>query len=389
MEYVERTSSDRFDLWSKRPLLLGQLDIELTERCNNKCIHCCINLPAGDSSARDKELSTSELQRILTEAAALGTLEVRFTGGEPLLRPDFEELYLFARRLGLKVLLFTNGRLITPQLADLFAKIPPLVPIEITVYGMRPKSYEGVSSVRGSFAQFERGMKLLRERNVPFIVKGALLPPNRHEIAELETFALQLPWMDLPPEYAVFLEKRSRHDDSEKDRAIEAMRPSVEDCVAVLTRHPELSRKELTKFCRTFLGPPGGLLFPCGAGHAACVDAYGRLQPCLALRAPELTYDLLRGSLEHALKHFFPRVRELAATNPEYLKRCARCFLKSMCEQCPARSWNENSTLDTPVRYLCSLAHAQARWVGLLGSQEYGWEVQDWQSRIGIAGRSG
>ncbi|MEW6111775.1 MAG: radical SAM protein [Thermodesulfobacteriota bacterium] len=385
MEYVERTSSDRFDLWSKRPLLLAQLDIELTERCNNNCIHCCINLPAGDDFAREKELTTDELKRVLAEAAALGTLEVRFTGGEPLLRPDFEELYLFARRLGLKVLLFTNGRLITPQLADLFAKIPPLVPIEITVYGMRAHSYEAVSSIKGSYAQFRQGMQLLRDRNVPFIVKGALLPPNRNEIDELEALAAELSWMEFPPEYAVFLEKRCRHDDPDKDRAIEALRLSVEECVSVLTRHPELSRKELTKFCRTFLGPPGELLFPCGAGHAACVDAYGCLQPCLALRAPQLSYDLLQGSLEDALRNFFPRVRELRATNPEYLMRCARCFLKSMCEQCPARSWTENSTLDTPVEYLCSLAHAQARWVGILGPQEYGWEVQDWQSRIGKA----
>ena len=58
---------------------------------------------------------------MLTEAAGLGALSVRITGGEPLLRPDFEDLYVFARRLGLEVLLFTNARLITPELADLFA----------------------------------------------------------------------------------------------------------------------------------------------------------------------------------------------------------------------------------------------------------------------------
>lgn len=72
--------------------------IELTERCNNDCIHCCINLPVNDSAAKGREMTTDQVKTILKEAADLGCLEVRFTGGEPLLRPDFEELYLFARR---------------------------------------------------------------------------------------------------------------------------------------------------------------------------------------------------------------------------------------------------------------------------------------------------
>ena len=134
-------------------------------------------------------MTTEQVKDILQQAADLGCLQVRFTGGEPLLRPDFEELYLYARRLGLKVLLFTNARLITPHLADLFAHIPPLVTIEITVYGMRRESYEAVTRGPGSFAQFWRGVNLLLERNVPFVVKSALLPQNKHEMDEFEAWA--------------------------------------------------------------------------------------------------------------------------------------------------------------------------------------------------------
>jgi sulfatase maturation enzyme AslB (radical SAM superfamily) len=133
---------------------LPELDIELTERCNNNCIHCNINLPEGDAQARKREMTTGQVKDILGQAAALGCLRVRFTGGEPLLRPDFEEIYLSARGLGMKVLLFTNGRLITPRLADLFARIPPLATIEITVYGMRAESYEAVTRAPGSFKEF-------------------------------------------------------------------------------------------------------------------------------------------------------------------------------------------------------------------------------------------
>jgi len=78
----------------------------------------------------------------------------------------------------------------------------------------------------------------------------------------------------------------------------------------------------------------------------------------------------------------FSRVRDLRAVNPEYLHRCARCFLKSFCEQCPAKSWTENGTPDTPVEYLCEVAHAQACYLGWLGESERGWEVMDWRERV-------
>jgi len=385
MTYVERLPAYKFMPWSHGPPLLGQLDLELTERCNNNCIHCCINLPAEDRSALEKELDTAQIERILKEAASLGAFQVRFTGGEPLLRPDFEELYLFARRLGLKVLLFTNARLVTPHLADLFARIPPLVPIEITVYGMRANSYEAVSRIKGSFAQFWRGMELLRDRNVHFVVKSALLPPNRHEMDTFESWAVEIPWVGRPPRHTLFFEKRNRKDDPEKDEIIQRLRLSPEESLAVRTRDPGQYRKEMSEFSRKFLGPPGDKLFLCGAGKACCVDAYGALQPCLGLRAPQLTYDLRNGSLQEALSDFFPGLDEIRAANPHYTDRCARCFLKSLCEQCPAKSWSETGTLDTPVEPLCLSAHAEARLLGLIGPQEHAWEVPDWRSRIQVA----
>ncbi|MCL4501914.1 MAG: radical SAM protein, partial [Deltaproteobacteria bacterium] len=210
--YAARVDMARHRLWKNRAPLLGSLDLELTERCNNDCIHCCINLPENDAAARQRELTTAQIKDILTEAAALGALSVRFTGGEPLLREDFAELYLFARRQGLKVLLFTNGRLISPELVKLFKRIPPLEKIEVSVYGMRRESYEAVSRVRGSFAEFWRGVNLLLEAGIPFVVKGALLPPNRREMEEFEAWAATIPAMDRPPSYSMFFDLRGRRD---------------------------------------------------------------------------------------------------------------------------------------------------------------------------------
>jgi radical SAM protein with 4Fe4S-binding SPASM domain len=332
-------------------------------------------------------MTAEQVKDILKQAADLGFLQVLFTGGEPLLRPDFEELYLFTRQLGMKVLLFTNGRLITPQLADIFTRFPPLLEIEITVYGMHSQSYESVTRAQGSFAQFQRGVTLLLERNVPFIVKGALLPQNRHEMDEFETWAQQIPWLDRHPKYAMFYDLRHRRDDESKNRMIESLRVSAREGIAIYLRDAEHYRKWTKELAAKLLRPPGDRLFTCGAcdGHSACVGAYGHAQPCMSLRAQELTVDIVgtetRSSLRATLERF-TQLTNLQAKNPDYLWRCASCFLKGICEQCPAKSWIVNGTFDTPVEYLCDMTHTMARNLGWLDEGESGWKIKDWIKRI-------
>jgi len=381
--YFTKVSLNKTSLWKDKGPLLGSLDMELTERCNNNCIHCYINLRADDLTARERELSTEEIKGILREAASLGCLRVRLTGGEPLLRDDFEELYLFSRKLGLKVLLFTNATLITPHLAELFASIPPLEKIETSFYGLKKESYEAVTRTPGSFEAAWRGIHLLLERKVPLIVKSALLPPNKDEVEKFEAWASTVPWMDKPPSYSMFFDLRCRRDSEEKNRLIESLRPSSEQGLRVLNRRKEEYIKEVREFCSKFMAIQGDRLFSCGSGvGSGCVDPYGYFQPCIMLRHPDTVYDLKKGSLKDAMINFFPKLRDMKASDPHYLERCAKCFLKGFCEQCPAKSWMEHGTLDTPVEYLCEIAHTQARYLGLLGKDEEAWRVNDWRERI-------
>jgi pyrroloquinoline quinone biosynthesis protein E len=79
---------------------------ELTHRCPLHCVYCSNPL---EMQARGLELSTEVWSRILREAAEAGVLQVDFTGGEPLARPDLVELIRAARAAGLYVNLITSG----------------------------------------------------------------------------------------------------------------------------------------------------------------------------------------------------------------------------------------------------------------------------------------
>jgi len=383
ISYSKKVDADQADLWKDKPPLLNKLDVELTERCTLNCLHCCVNLPENDRQVLDRELSTEEIKSILKEAVSLGLLTVRFTGGEPLLREDFEDIYVFARHLGLKVLLFTNATLITPDLVELFSRIPPQELIEITVYGMKKKTYESVTRTPGSFRAARKGIKLLMEKGIPFVVKYALLPQNREDRQAFESWASTIPWMKGSPTYSLFFDLRCRRDDFRKNNLIKNLRPTPQEGVKILFEKSGEFQKELQSFCARFMYPTGDALFSCGAGKGSGnVDPYGFFYPCLLLKHPESGYDLKKGSLQDALLKFFPGIRKLKASNPDYQARCAICFLKGLCQQCPARSWIEHGELDRPVEYHCRIAHLQAIHLGLIKAGENAWEVRDWEKRI-------
>ena len=381
--YVEKVRADRFRIWQTRKPCLAKLDIELTERCNNNCIHCYINQPADDKNILRKELGTKEVKNIIEEAAALGCLTIKFTGGEPLLREDFEDIYIHTRRLGIKVVLFTNATLITPTLADLFAKIPPLEKIEISYYGMRKSSYETISRVSGSYEAASRGINLLVENNVPFALKNVLLPPAMQEVEEFEGWASHLPGINEKPAYTFSINLRCRRDSDKKNSQIKKLRLAPDKIFTFLARNKAEFSQVMQEFCTKFMGVGGRCLFTCGAGmRGGAVDAYGRFQLCLLLRHPETVYNLGDGNLREAVVEFAPDIRTREGESNAYLTRCARCFLKGFCDQCPGKSWIEHGTLDTPVEYLCDVAHTNAKCIGLIGESEKAWEVDDWGQRI-------
>ena len=150
-----------------------------------------MNQPAGSTLERERELSLERLKELVDEIVAEGTLFVLFTGGEVLVRPDFPELYLYARSQGLLVTIFTNGTMITDRLADLFAEARP-DKIEISLYGMTKETYDRVTRVPGSFEKCLAGIQRLVDRGVPVTLKTMALSWNHHEIEAMEAYAKSL-----------------------------------------------------------------------------------------------------------------------------------------------------------------------------------------------------
>src|SRR5208282_4918618 len=178
-----------FPLWDKLKARRVPLsfDLEVTARCNNNCRHCYINRPAGDLLARESELTVKEISGIAEQAVELGAVWCLITGGEPLLRADFADLYLMLKRKGLLISVFTNATLVNEEHIALFKKYPPR-DIEVTVYGVTRDIYETVTRKPGTFDKFMRGLNLLMASGVHVRLKAMAIQSNLAEQSAIAEF---------------------------------------------------------------------------------------------------------------------------------------------------------------------------------------------------------
>ncbi len=104
IEYLSAASSR--ESWSVSSNHPTTLLAEMTHRCPLHCPYCSNPL---EMIRADEELTTDDWKRVFTEARELGVLQLGLSGGEPLVRPDVEELAAHARSLGLYTTLVTSG----------------------------------------------------------------------------------------------------------------------------------------------------------------------------------------------------------------------------------------------------------------------------------------
>jgi radical SAM protein with 4Fe4S-binding SPASM domain len=353
---------DRHPAWDKVRAAGGifSFEFEATARCNNDCRHCYVNLPAADAAAKAKEISAAVFDGIAGQAAGLGALWVLLTGGEPLLREDFEEIYLALKRRGFLVSVFTNACLVEDRHLRLFKSFPPR-DIEVTIYGATEDVYERVTRAKGSFRTFRRGLDRLESAGLPVRLKAMALRSNFDGMGEIARFARERPGSEF--RFDSFLHLRTDRDAS-RNAEILAERVTAEEAAALERADPERFQA-LGEFCRRYgVGEAPRVeprLFRCGAGEDHFALGYdGTMRPCDALRRPEFEADLTQEPLEKALSRIRARIRTAVSTRPEFLSGCAACPVIGLCSWCPARGDLETGEMDRPVPVFCRSAYARA-----------------------------
>jgi len=334
-----------------------QVSIEVTRRCPLECLHCYNNLPMGDMAARSREMSKEEHFRVLDELVDMGCFWILYTGGEIFARKDFLEIYTYAKKKGFLITLFTNGNLVTEEIADYLVEWPPFA-IEITLYGRTRETYESLTAIPGSYDRCLRGIKLLKERNLPLKLKTVATSVNKHEVVSMRRFAED----ELGVEFKVDGQINPRIDCSQSPLAV---RLTPEEVVALDLHSPKEVGEYRRLAKRDQENPPNlsqhDSVYFCGGGkNSFSINAYGEMGICVIsqLETFSVREVSLRSVWENAL-------RELRMRKRTRMTKCVECRIQSLCGMCPANGELEAGDRETPVEFLCNVAHLRAAAIGV------------------------
>lgn len=333
-----------------------QVAIEVTRRCPLECLHCYNNLAMHDLEASRRELSKEEHFRILDELVDMGCFWLLYTGGEIFARKDFLEIYTYAKKKGFLITLFTNGTILNEQIADYLAEWPPFA-IEITLYGRTRETYEALTAIPGSYDRCLRGIQLLKQRGLPLKLKTVATSVNKHEVMAMRQFAET----ELGVEFKIDGQINPRIDCSQSPLAV---RLSPEEVVALDMSTPK-AVSEYRRLAKKDTENPPNLakndsVYFCGGGiNSFAINAYGEMGICVI--SQQETFRLRGAAVKEVWENSLAELRKRKRTK---LTKCVQCRIQSLCGMCPANGEMENGDRESPVSFLCHVAHLRAATIG-------------------------
>jgi len=323
--------------------------LELTSRCNLKCVHCYLGPQEEQRQKRSLEMTTERVKEVIDQVVAEGCLYLVITGGDPMVRKDFPEVYRYAREQGLIVTVFCDGVLVTDTIVELFKEYPPNK-VDISLYGATAETYERVTRIPGSFPRCVAGIRRLLDNGIPVGLKTVLMTINKHELEAMREMARDL-GVGFRMDSAIF-PCLPTHDHEPLDLRVDAkeaveLEMSEPDTVKAWVKYVE-EREEL---------PRSDALYVCGAGVSSFyVDPFGFASPCLM--TTHYRYEI---GEERSFASLWGReLVQLRDKKPREGYACNSCEMKLGCNGCPAFNYLETGAEDVKSDYVCETTNH--RW---------------------------
>jgi radical SAM protein with 4Fe4S-binding SPASM domain len=326
---------ENIDIKAEEKCIPIHIHLELTYRCNLRCVHCY--------SVEDKkreELSYEEIVSLLDQLAEAGGFFLTLTGGDVFTRDDFFDIAFYAKKRHFAIRIFTNGTLIDKSAADRLAELNPLS-VEFSLYGTNSDVHDGITTVKGSFEKLRRTIDLLKKRNITIFLKTVVMKPNLKECEGLLRLAKELGAysrfdFEVTPRNDGSIEPlKYRLDEEEIFKFVSGDIPHRWEYVKIPPHAEAVKRQTCTP-----------------AKNGCAISAYGDIYPCALLLLPlgnvrEKPFAEIWDSDSQALSD----VRSIRTFSD--LKGCSDCKDLWLCHRCHGLAYLESGDLRARYKLGC------------------------------------
>lgn len=316
--------SNRFvEMGLKSPV---NLTWEMTQACNLKCRHC---LSSSGHPAPD-EMTTAEALDLVDQIHAVRVFQINFGGGEPFMRPDFEEVLAACHKRGIMTCISTNGTLLNKELVDRLAATR-LVNIQVSIDGASRETCDAIRG-EGTFDSAIEALKLLAPTTIATSMNTVLTAQNANEIPALYEMSHSL---------GVSLRVSRFRPSGRGVDNWDDLRPSPAQLIAFsewLSTSGDVRTGD-SFFSLTTQERQGLGLNLCGAAKlTCCVGPNGNVYPCAFLQSAPFKAGSLR---EKTFKDIWDNSEIFNSFRRLRIHSCEDCHRFDQCHGgCPAVAWH-------------------------------------------------
>jgi radical SAM protein with 4Fe4S-binding SPASM domain len=333
----------------------GSLD--LTYRCNLNCHHCWVRIPPASKKIK-AELQIDEIKKLVDEARRMGCRQWYISGGEPLLRADFPEIFDYITRKTNRYTLNTNGTLITPSIARLLKREGIKL---VALYGADEKTHDHITRTPGSFQLLMQGIAYLKEAGTNFTMQIVPMKDNIIHLSEMVRLAESLTpsWR-----YGASWLYLSAENNLKKNREIIGQR-LLPAQAAELDFSPPFSHlpanREESIDVEGNMSDTGVFASCIRTRQEFHVDPYGDLSFCAFAKDSSTRKSLKKNSFETIWNTFIPSLKNQFNLQPLQTGDCFSCDIADSCSSCPAYRYLEHSNYHQKIEYLCDITREKQK----------------------------
>ena len=324
------------------------LHIELTSRCNERCVHCYI-----PHEEKNRDMDSALLFSIIDQCAEMGLETISFSGGEPMLHPGFTRALERAAHHNFEIIVFSNLTLLDEDSADRLKECAARV--YASLYSMDNAIHDGITGLDGSCEKTKQGIQTLRGKGIEVFVICPLMKHNKDSYPGVHGFARGQRAVAYPNTFITA--------QSGGGRANLAHRLSVDEALDVIRWGFENDNAyDAEWFLPDYAGSRRGLYWVhriCAT--IVCVNARGEVlpRPDWHYVLGDLNFQTLRDVWEHSPE--IPKVRALG--DLRNFPRCTSCPDIQFCGMSLEGNVNETGDPHAIPPEICVLARKERELV--------------------------
>ena len=337
---------------------------ELLPVCNLHCKMCYVRKSMKEVKAMGGLLPTEQWLEFAKQAKDEGMLYPLLTGGEPLLRQDFQEIMAKMQEMGLQVSINSNGTLIDEKLARWMEKHCP-TKINITLYGASEESYQNLCGDGDAFCRVHRAVEYLKQYHIPVKFNTSITPEN---VNDLDTIMAYAQSVDIPIQVATYMfpPVRRNADMVGKNHRLPPEEAALARVKAdMLQNDSEWFGMQVARWSK-FVPLTNNILqgnaenrnckMTCRAGRCSFwLDWQGNLGNCGMYSSTKVP---VKGrTFAEAWKQVVEETEQV-----RYSPVCTNCPNFRLCHACIAMVYNECGDIDGRPEYLCRMNQASAHY---------------------------